>query len=173
MRFLHIEFIIEILNFDDIVTYYLIIIFVILIQILGLILFNFNEEEENFINELLMFIITLNCWNFIFINIGIGLFMSFIILPMEYLFLHLKQKKYNIFKVVTLFFLISSTLNTRQLITSMVHNYLKYNNNIYIIINVTIFILSLRMNLFLLMIINNILRGHSWYYNYENKNNIE
>ena len=177
MIFLHIEFIIEILNFDDIVTYYLIIIFVILIQIIGLILFNFNEEEENFINELLMFVITLNCWNFIFINIGIGLFMSFIILPMEYLFLHLKQKKYNIFKVITLFFLISYTLNTRQLITSMLHNYLKYNNNIYIIINITIFILSLRMNLFILMIINNIIRGHSWYYNYdnlnENENNIE
>ena len=177
MIFLHIEFIIEILNFDDIVTYYLIIIFVILIQILGLILFNFNEEEENFINELLMFVITLNCWNFIFINIGIGLFMSFIILPMEYLFLHLKQKKYNILKIVTLFFIISSTLNTRKLITPMVHNYLKYNNNIYIIINITIFILSLRMNLFILMIINNIIRGHSWYYNYdnlnENENNIE
>ena len=179
MIFLHIEFIIEILNFDVIVTYYLIIIFIMLIQILGLILFNFNEEEENFINELLMFIITLNCWNFIFINIGIGLFMSFIILPMEYLFLHLKHRKYNIFKIITLFFLISSTLNTRQLITSMVRNYLTYNNNIYIIINVTIFILSLRMNLLILMIINNILRGHSWYYNYddlnenENKNKLE
>ena len=162
MIFLHIEFIIEILKFNDIFTYYLIIIFVMLIQIIGLILFNFNEEEENFINELLMFIITLNCWNFIFINIGIGLFMSFIILPMEYLFLHLKQKKYNIFKIVILFFIISSTLNTRQLITPMVHNYLKYNNNIYIIINVTIYILSLRMNLFILMIINNILRGNQW-----------
>mgnify|MGYP003571342857 CR=1 FL=1 len=179
MIFLHIEFIIEILNFDDIVTYYLIIIFMMLIQMLGLILFNFNEEEENFINHLLMFIITLNCWNFIFINIGIGLFMSFIILPMEYLFLHLKHRKFNIFKIVTLFFLISSTLNTRQLITSMVRNYLKYNNNIYIIINVTIFILSLRMNLLILMIINNILRGHSWSYNYddlnenENNNNLE
>ena len=105
--------------------------------------------------------------------------MSFIILPMEYLFLHLKHRKYNIFKIITLFFLISSTLNTRQLITSMVRNYLTYNNNIYIIINVTIFILSLRMNLLILMIINNILRGHSWYYNYdelnenENKNNLE
>jgi len=167
MLFLHIEFIIEILKFDNLVTYYLIIIFVMLIQMLGLILFNFNEEEENFINELLMFTITLNCWNFIFINIGIGLFISFIILPMEYLFLHLKKKKYNIFKIVTLFFLISSTLNTRQLITSMVYNYLKYNNNIYIIINVTLFILSLRMELFILMIINNILRGHAWDYSNE------
>ena len=167
MLFLHIEFIIEILKFDNLVTYYLIIIFVMLIQMLGLILFNFNEEEENFINELLMFTITLNCWNFIFINIGIGLFISFIILPMEYLFLHLKKKKYNILKIVTLFFLISSTLNTRQLITSMVYNYLKYNNNIYIIINVTLFILSLRMELFILMIINNILRGHAWDYSYE------
>ena len=171
MMVLHVEFIIEILNFDNITTYYLIIIFIMLFQMLGLILFKFNNEEEIFINELLMFIFTLNCWNFIFINIGIGLFISFIILPMEYLFSHLKKRKYNILKIVILFILISSTLNTRQLITSMVLNYLKYNNNIYIIINLTLIFLSLRMNLFILMIINNILRGYAWDYNYEDNLN--
>jgi hypothetical protein len=121
-------------------------------------MFKFNEEEEIFINELLMFINILNCWNFVFINIGIGLLFSISILPMEYLFLHLKQLKYNIIKIIILFSFIFSILNSKQLISSMVHNYLKYNNSIYIIFSITIFFLSLRIELFILMIINNFFR---------------
>ena len=62
---LHIEYIIKIVKFDNIHVYYLVIIFIMIFQILTLILFKLNKKEENFINELLMFIITLNCWNFI------------------------------------------------------------------------------------------------------------
>ncbi len=151
---LHIEYIIEVFNIESVNAYYLIIIFIMLIQMLGLVIFKFNEEEEIFINELLMFINILNCWNFVFINIGIGLLFSISILPVEYLFLHLKQIKYNIIKIIILFILIFSILNSKQLISSMVHNYLKYNNSIYIIFSVTIFFLNLRMELFILMIIN-------------------
>ena len=161
---LHIEYIIKMLNMDNINAYYLVIIFIISLQIISLILFNLNKEEEYFINELLMFIITLNCWNFIFINIGMGLFISFIILPMEYIFLHLKSIKYNVFKIIILFIIISSTLNTSQLLNSMLSNYLIYNNNIFIIINVSLFLLSLRLELFIMMIINNIKRGNIWNY---------
>ena len=173
---LHIEYIIKMLNMDNIKAYYLVIIFIISLQIISLILFNLNKEEEYFINELLMFIITLNCWNFIFINIGMGLFISFIILPMEYIFLHLKSIKYNVFKIIILFIFISSTLNTSQLLNSMLSNYLIYNNNIYIIINVSLFLLSLRLELFIMMIINNIKRGNIWNYdeiNDDDNNNIE
>jgi hypothetical protein len=173
---LHIEYIIKMLNMDNINAYYLVIIFIISLQIISLILFNLNKEEEYFINELLMFIITLNCWNFIFINIGMGLFISFIILPMEYIFLHLKSIKYNVFKIIILFIIISSTLNTSQLLNSMLSNYLIYNNNIYIIINVSLFLLSLRLELFIMMIINNIKRGNIWNYdeiNDDDNNNIE
>ena len=144
-----------------------------LFQILTLILFNLNREEENFINELLMFIITLDCWNFIFVNIGMGLFVSFIILPMEYIFLHLKSIKYNFIKIFALFIIIFSTLNTRQLLSSMLFNYLIYSNNIYIIISISIFFLSLRMELFIIMIVNNIKRGKSWDYTDEELKNKE
>ena len=166
--FLHIEYIIQILNMDNINVYYLVITFVMLIQIISLILFNLNKQEEDYINELLMFIITLNCWNFIFINIGMGLFISFIILPMEYIFLHLKPIKYNIFKIIILFIIISSTLTTKQLLSSMLYNYLIYNNNIYIIISTSLFFLSLRMELFIIMIVNNIKRGKAWDYDENN-----
>ena len=155
---MHIEYIIEVFNIESVNAYYLIIIFIMLIQMLWLTIFKFNEEEEIFINELLMFINILNCWNFVFINIGIGLLLSISILPMEYLFLHLKQIKYIIIKIIILFILIFSILNSKQLISSMVHNYLKYNNSIYIIFSVTIFFLTLRMELFIFMIINNFFR---------------
>ncbi len=172
--FLHIEYIIKILKVENINAYYIVIIIMMLIQMIFLICLNPNREEENFINELLMFIMTLNCWNFIFINIGIGLFMSFIILPMEYIFLHLKSIKYNIIKIIILFIIIFSTLNTKQLLCSMLDNFLIYNNNVYIIISVSIFYVSLRMELFIFMIINNIKRGNVWYYdNDENDINKE
>ena len=95
----------------------------------------------------------LNCWNFISINIGIGLFISIIILPIEYLFIHLKG--INILKIIILFYLIYSTLNTKELIHPLVYNYINYKNNIYIIISGSIFFISLRMELFIITIINN------------------
>ena len=110
-----------------------------------------------------MFITTLNCWNFTFINIGIGLFISIIILPMEYIFVRLKSIKYNIVKIIFLFIMLFSTLRTKQLLSSMIENYLVYKNNIYLIISISIFLVSLRMELFIIMIINNIKKGNKWY----------
>ena len=151
---LNIKYIINYLKFDNIKTYYLIIGFIIIIQFITLAMLNLNRDEEKFINEILMFILVLNCWNFIFINIGIGLFISIIILPMENIFLHLKKAKYIIIKLLALFIIIYSTLTTKILLSSMIDNYLTYNNNVYIIINCTLFFLILRMNLFIIMIIN-------------------
>ena len=166
---LHIEYIIKLLNIDNINAYYLVIFFIMIFQVIFLMVLKLNQDEENFINELLMFIITLNCWNFIFINIGMGLLISFIILPMEFLFLHLKSRKYNFIKIIILFIIIISTLSTKQLLFSMLDNYLLYSNNIYIIISVCIFFVSLRMELFFFMIINNLIRGKVWYYEVEEK----
>ena len=150
---LNIEFIIKYLKIDFVNAYYLCIIFILIMQMVSLILLNLNEAEEKFINEILTLIMTLNCWNFISINIGIGLFISIIILPLEYLFIHLKG--INIVKIIILFYLIFSTLKTKELILPLVYNYIKYKNNIYIIISGSIFFISLRMELFIITIINN------------------
>ena len=152
--FLHIGYIKTILDMDIIKTYYYIIGFIIIIQMIILISFHLNKEEEKVINEILMFIFILNCWNFIFINIGIGLCISIIILPMENLFLHLKSNKYNLFKSLILLFIIYSTLSNKDLLSSMLSNFLIFNNNVYIIISFTLFFLLLRMQLFIIMIIN-------------------
>ena len=45
----------------------------------------------------------------------------------------------------------------------MIENYLVYKNNIYLIISISIFLVSLRMELFIIMIINNIKKGNKWY----------
>ena len=125
-------------------------------QMICLILLNLNDAEKKFINELLILIMTLNCWNFISINIGVGLFMSIIILPLEYLFIHLQNN--NIIKISILFYLIFSTLKIKELIFPLVFNYINYKNNTYIIISGSIFFLSLRVELFIITLINNIYR---------------
>ena len=160
--FLHIEKIIKISKMDNILTYYLIIIFIMLAQMATLISFNLNKNEEIFLNELLMFLMTLNCWNFIFLNIGIGLVTSIIILPMELLFIHLKSIKYNLYKITFLLLIIVLILKAKVLLSSMIKNYLVSSNNVYVIISVIIFFISLRMEFFLIIIYNNIKRGKPW-----------
>ena len=154
---LNIEYVIKFLKMSFINTYYFCFLIIFLMQMTCLILFKLNEEEEKFINEILTLIMTLNCWNFISINIGIGLFISIIILPLEHLFIHLE--KMNMIKIMILFSLIFSTLKTRELISILVYNYVRYKNNIYIIISGSIFFISLRMELFIITIINNIKRN--------------
>ena len=170
---LHIEYIIKFLKINNNYAYYIEIVLIMVIQMIFLIFLQLNRNEEKFVNELLMFIITLNCWNIIFINIGIGLFISFIYLPMEYIFIQLKSVKYNIIKIAILFIIIFSTINTRQLISSMLDNYLIYSNNVYIIISISLFFVSLRMELFIIMLINNIRRGNVWYYDNSDDNDNE
>lgn len=153
---LNIEHIIKYTRIDFINAYYLCISIILIMQMICLVLFKLNEAEEKFINEILTLIMTLNCWNYISINIGTGLFISIIILPLEYLFIHLE--KMNIIKIMILFTLIFSILKTRQLILPLVYNYIHYKNNIYIIISGSIFFISLRMELFIISIINNIIR---------------
>ena len=150
---LNIEYVIKFLKISFINAYYLCFFIIFLMQMTCLILFKLNEAEEKFINEILTLIMTLNCWNFISINIGTGLFISIIILPLEHLFIHLE--KMNIIKIMILFSLIFSTLKTRELISLLVYNYIHYKNNLYIIISGSIFFISLRMELFIITIINN------------------
>ena len=153
---LNIEYVIKYLKMEFVNAYYFCIFLIQSMQMICLILFNLNEEEEKFINELLTLIMVLNCWNFISINIGAGLLISIIILPLEYLFVHLPKS--NIFKIIILFTIIFSTLTKRQLISPMLYNYVNFKNNIYIIISGSIFFISLRMELFIIAIINNIIR---------------
>ena len=153
---LNIEYVIKYLKLEFVNAYYFCIFLIQSMQMICLILFNLNEEEEKFINELLTLIMVLNCWNFISINIGAGLLISIVILPLEYLFVHLPKS--NMFKIIILFTIIFSNLTKRQLISPMVYNYVNFKNNIYIIISGSIFYISLRMELFIITIINNIIR---------------
>ena len=75
----------------------------------------------------------------------------------------------NIIKIFILSILVFSTLKTRELIHPLVYNYVHYKNNIYIIISGSIFFISLRMELYIIAIINNIIRKRKK----NNKENID
>ena len=161
--FINIDKLMNLINSNDyIYTYYFMIgnIFVSLIFILFI--SKLSKSEEKFINIILMYLLILNCWNFVFVNVGIGLAMSVIIMSMEFIFLNLKLVKYCIIKIGILGIILYGVLTWKELINSMVDNYIKFHNNVYIIITITIILLVTRLALFIIMISNKYSRKESW-----------
>ena len=112
----------------------------------------------------MMYLNILNCWNFVFINIGVGMVLTAILMPMEFIFLHLKQIKKNLFKIAFIVFILYSVLGWKHLIRTITYNYLNYNNNVYTIITMTIILLTFRLSLFIVMLLNKLQRKESWDY---------
>ena len=169
---INIEKIKEILNIENLVfLYYGIIGNIFMNQLFILALLGLNKAEEKFINIILMYILVLNCWNFVFINPGIGLVMTVIIMPMEFIFLNLKLIKYCFIKIIILGIILYGIMNWNELINSMVSNYIRYNNNIYTIITFTMILLTLRLALCITMLMNKFKRGESW--NFDEVNELE
>ena len=163
LLFINIDKLMNLINSNDyIYTYYFMIgnIFVSLIFILFI--SKLSKSEEKFINIILMYLLILNCWNFVFVNVGIGLAMSVIIMSMEFIFLNLKLVKYCIIKIGILGIILYGVLTWKELINSMVDNYIKFHNNVYIIITITIILLVTRLALFIIMISNKYSRKESW-----------
>ena len=125
-------------------------------------LLSLSKSEEKFINIIIMYLQILNCWNFVFINVGIGLTMTVIIMSMEFIFLHLTLVKHCIIKIGLIGLLLFGIMCWKNLIYTMVNNYISFNNNVYIIITITIILLSLRVALFIIMMTNKFFRHESW-----------
>ena len=159
--FLNIRFFVKVFKINEIIFYYAMIGIIFTSQFFAIWTMNLNINEEKLINGILMFIFTLNCWNFIFINVGIGLAMTIIIIPIENLFIHLTNIKYNIFKIILVFIIITFILSSKSLMNSMLENFVLFENNVYIIISITLFFLCLRIILFLFMIFNKIKRANN------------
>ena len=161
--FINIEKIMKLLNSEDyIYTYYFIMGNIFVSQIFILSILKLSKSEEKFINIILMYINVLNCWNFIFINVGIGITLTFVVMTMEFIFLHLNLVKYCIIKIGIIGAILYGIFIWKELIYSMIDNYIKFNNNVYTIITITITIFILRLALFIVMICNKILRKESW-----------
>ena len=149
---------------DFVYNYYFMIGNIFVNQIFILSLLKLSKSEEKFINIILMYLNILNCWNYIFINVGIGLTMTVIIMTMEFIFLNLTLVKHCFIKIIIIGLILFGVLNWKILIDTMVSNYIKFNNNIYIIITITMILLTLRLALFIVMITNKYFRKESWDY---------
>ena len=147
----------------DYAYYYMIgIIFVSQFSILYIL--NLSTAEERFIDIIIMYLFVLNSWNFVFVNIGVGMVMTVFFMPMEFIFLHLKQIKKNLFKIGLISFILYAILGWKDLILTMTNNYINYNNNIYTFITMSVILLTLRMALFIVMILNKFKRKEPWDY---------
>ena len=162
---LNFEKFIELINFnDEIYSYYFLIGNIFMNQLFILTIIKISKSEGKFINIIIMYLQILNCWNFVFINIGIGLTMTVVIMSMEFIFLHLTMIKYCIIKIGIIGIVLFGIMSWKELIKTMINNYIKFTNNVYIIITITVILLTLRMALFIVMLMNKYLRHESWDY---------
>ena len=156
---------IELIDFnDEIYSYYFLIGNIFMNQLFILTIIKISKSEGKFINIIIMYLQILNCWNFVFINIGIGLTMTVVIMSMEFIFLHLTMIKYCIIKIGIIGIVLFGIMSWKELIKTMINNYIKFTNNVYIIITITVILLTLRMALFIVMLMNKYLRHESWDY---------
>ena len=145
-------------------AYYYMIGIIFVSQFCTLYILNLSTAEERFIDIIIMYLFVLNCWNFVFVNIGVGLVMTVFFMSMEFIFLHLKQVKKNPFKIGLISFILYAILGWKELILTMTNNYINYNNNIYTFITMSVILLTLRMALFIVMILNKFKRKEPWDY---------
>ena len=145
-------------------AYYYMIGIIFVSQFCTLYILNLSTAEERFIDIIIMYLFDLNCWNFVFVNIGVGLVMTVFFMSMEFIFLHLKQVKKNLFKIGLISFILYAILGWKELILTMVNNYINYNNNIYTFITMDVILLTLRLALFIVMILNKFKRKQPWDY---------
>ena len=123
-----------------------------------------TKAEEKFIDIILMYLLVLNCWNFVFINIGVGIIMTAFVMSMEFAFINMKKSRMIFLKIFIILFILYCTFGWKDLVITMMNNYLNYNNNIYTIITITVILLTLRLALFIVMIFNKTQRNESWDY---------
>ena len=160
---INIEKSIEVMNIQDLVyNYYFMIGNIFVNQIFVLTVLSLSRSEEKFINIILMYLQILNCWNFVFINVGIGLTMTVIFMSMEFIFLHLTLVKHCIIKIGIIGLVLFGLLSWKELINTMVNNYINFNNSVYIMVTIGVILLTLRIALFIVMMMNKFIRHESW-----------
>lgn len=145
-------------------SYYYLIGNIFVNQLFVLSFLRLTKAEEKFVNIIIMYLLVLNCWNFVFINVGIGVIMTALLMTMEFAFIYMKKSKHIFLKILFILCILYCTLGWKDLIITMMNNYINYNNNIYTIITITIILLTLRLSLFIVMIFNKSQRNESWDY---------
>ena len=158
--FLHIEDIASYLKTENyILIYQLVIICCFIIELITLFLLNLTRHEERFLNNIFRFILTLNCYNFIFINEGIGLGFAVTVMPIEFILLTLNNRDRNFFKIFILAIFVSPFLTSKKLLHSMLENYIKFENNVYPLVVITTILIFYRIALIIVETVNKQKRG--------------
>ena len=158
--FLHIENISSYLKqLKYIHVYYIIILSCFIIQLFTLFTSNLTRHEERFFNNVFRFILTLNCYNFIFVNEGIGLGFAVTVMPIEFILLNMNNRDKNFVKIFILSIFIFPFLKLRNLLNSMIENYIKFGNNVYPLVTITLILITYRIALIIVETSNKQKRG--------------
>lgn len=148
--FLHIDDFMKLFKFDINscpFVYNFMTLFFIANSGLVFILLNLTYEEMMFIDNILRFFLALNCFNFIFINIGIGMVLTFTMLSLEFAIIWLRSRSKQFASIFLIGFFIYLINFSTTLVFSMMINYFTYRNNVYVILTITNLLLCSRFSI--------------------------
>jgi hypothetical protein len=148
MLFLHIKEIQNYLQFTLISTFYHILGLNFIFCFVVFRLMDLNKNEEIFFDNLIRFMLALNCFNIFFINYGIGLLLTVVLMPLEVILNYIQDKLNRIFlQIFCLVFIMYCILMDKFIVESIIENFMNHFNNIYPIFSFIFIYLLFRINL--------------------------
>ena len=133
---------------DDVYALYVICGLFVIGGVVLLIVLKLNEHETVFMDNVLRFLLALNCFNFVFVNIGMGLTLTCVILPMEFLFVIMRQRGKTVSCLFMICGMVYRVLKNQQYLRETISNFKMFNCNVYVILCITVMLLCFRVCLF-------------------------
>lgn len=151
---LHIGDIGQIFNIKkNVILFYYLMIACFVISAIAVLSLKMNEQEIIFVDNLIRFFLALNCFNFIFVNIGIGIVLSVVILPTEALIISLRERGKQFVQIFIFGVGIYIIYSSNELINSMVENWIEFGSNVYPILSITFALFIFRFVVVILMVL--------------------
>lgn len=148
LLFLHINEIQNYTKFSLVSTFYHIVLINFILSFMCFRVMNMNKYEEIFFDNIIRFIIALNCFNFFFINYGIGILMSVFLMPLEVILNFIDEKLNKIFlQFFCMMCIIYCILMDNLIIENMIENFINHFNNVYPIFSFILIYFIFRINL--------------------------
>jgi hypothetical protein len=147
--FLHIEYIENVLELgNDVYALYVICGLFMIVGVALLVMLKLNEHETVFVDNMLRFLLALNCFNFVFVNIGMVLTLTCVVLPLEFSFVIVKQRRKTISCVFMSCGMIYRVLKNQKYLHDVIANFKMFNCNVYVILCISIMLMCFRVCLF-------------------------
>jgi hypothetical protein len=151
---LHIQNIQQFIEFSYSSTFYHLVFVIFIISFISFYKMSLNRHEEVLVENILRLVMALNCFNYLFVNNGLGLLVTVIILPVELLLILLNDRNKYSLQIILITVITLCLLLNQNFIEVMVLNFVNHMNNVYPLICIILMFLISRINIVIIKQIN-------------------